>query len=221
VIANVDGTISVSLIRGLNGQPKRWREVSPFVWRDVDGKDRIAARVDGNRVVMFSTDQASPFLVLQPVPVWKSAAWLLPALVSALMVLALALITWPVAAFVRRRYGSSLSLSRRDARVQLTARIAALAMLVSFLGFVVTVSSLRADLTLATPKLDPLIWTLQILAVPVFVGAPAISLWNSWLTWAGDRAWTAKIGSLMVTAACCIVLWTALAFHLIGFGANY
>ena len=44
VSTNDDGTISVSYLEGLNGQPKRWREARPFVWREVGGGHWLAAR---------------------------------------------------------------------------------------------------------------------------------------------------------------------------------
>ncbi|HEU4517583.1 MAG TPA: serine hydrolase domain-containing protein, partial [Steroidobacteraceae bacterium] len=56
VTTNEDGTISVSLATNLSGVPIKWREVEPFVWRDVDGEALLGAQVDNGRVVRFSFD---------------------------------------------------------------------------------------------------------------------------------------------------------------------
>ena len=47
VVANEDGTISVPMATNLAGVPVKWREVEPFVWRDVDGKNLLSAEVRG------------------------------------------------------------------------------------------------------------------------------------------------------------------------------
>jgi hypothetical protein len=45
VVANDDGTISVPMMTGLNGQPRKWREIAPFLWRETDGKSLLSAEV--------------------------------------------------------------------------------------------------------------------------------------------------------------------------------
>src|SRR5690606_36166573 len=54
VVANEDGTISVPLMTNLAGEPVRWREIEPFVWKQEGGKDLLAAEVEDGRVVRFS-----------------------------------------------------------------------------------------------------------------------------------------------------------------------
>ena len=54
VIANEDGTISAPLATNPAGVPVKWREVEPFVWRDVDGKNLLAAKVEDGQVIRFS-----------------------------------------------------------------------------------------------------------------------------------------------------------------------
>ena len=65
VIINEDGTISVPALTGLNEVPKKWREIAPYVWRDVAGNERIAAEVVDGKVTRFSTDPISPFMVFE------------------------------------------------------------------------------------------------------------------------------------------------------------
>src|SRR5437763_5124411 len=42
VAAEKDGTITVDALKGTDEQPKKWRELAPFVWRNVAGGDRLA-----------------------------------------------------------------------------------------------------------------------------------------------------------------------------------
>src|SRR5688572_5863575 len=70
VALDADGGLHIPALLDSSGQPMRWREVRPFEWQQVGGKERLAARVDNGGVAMFSVDSVSPFLVLQPVPWW-------------------------------------------------------------------------------------------------------------------------------------------------------
>ena len=51
VIATGDGTITVPSMQGWNGAPKKWQEIAPFVWAEVGGKERLAAKLEDGRVV--------------------------------------------------------------------------------------------------------------------------------------------------------------------------
>ena len=115
VSVNDDGTVGVSFLEGLNGEPKRWREIEPFVWREVDGKDLLAARVENGRVTMFTGDFISPFMVFTPPPAWKSPALVKWSLIGAVVALLLMVVAWPVAALVRRHYHAAYPLEGRQA----------------------------------------------------------------------------------------------------------
>ena len=42
------------MLTDLNGEPTKWREIAPFVWREVDGKARLAAEVKDGKVTRFT-----------------------------------------------------------------------------------------------------------------------------------------------------------------------
>ncbi len=67
VVANDDDTIGVSMVTNLAGVPIKWREVEPFVWRQTEGKQLLSAKVEDGRVVRFSFDDVSPFMMFEPV----------------------------------------------------------------------------------------------------------------------------------------------------------
>ena len=91
-----DGGLFTKLSSTMGGQPRRWVEIEPFVWREQGGKMRLAAKVENGRVVRFSLDSASPYLAFEPVPWYLSTAWLTPALVVGLGALLLTAIAWPL-----------------------------------------------------------------------------------------------------------------------------
>jgi CubicO group peptidase (beta-lactamase class C family) len=206
---------------GLNGQPRQWEEIAPFVWREVGGHERLAAKVVNGRAVRFSFDEVSPFMVFDRAPGYMSGAWLLPLLVAGLVALALTAITWPAAAIVRRRYGASLALDDRSRRAFRWSRIAALAILVAMLAWMITIGMMFSNLDNLGPSTDALVMTLQVVGTIVFVGGLALLLWNLWSVWTGRRRWPAKIWSVVLVLSAVVVLWVAVVFKLIGFGVNY
>lgn len=216
-----DSTIHVAALRGPNGQPKQWREVAPFVWREVGGEERLAAKVENGRVSMFSVDAVSPFMVFLPVPWWKSSTWLVPLLIAGLTAMALTLVAWPAGAIARRRYGAPFPLSGTPARVHRNVRVAILLSLLLLIAWAATVIPTATDLSLYSSRLDPWIWVLHIASAIVFVGAAAAALWNVWATWTTRRSWFAKAWSTVLAVACLTVFWVAVAFKLIAFNADF
>ena len=208
-------------IPGLNGQPREWVETAPFVWRELGGHERLAAKVVDGKVVRFSFDQVSPFMVFDRAPWYANSAWLLPLLVTALVALTLTAITWPVAAIVRRRFGATLPLEHRARRAFRLSKVAALAILAVMIGWVIAISVMFSNLDNLGPSTDALVLTLQVLGTIVFIGGLALLLWHLWVVWTGRRRWPAKIWSVVLVLSAAVVLWVAVVFKLIGFGVNY
>jgi CubicO group peptidase (beta-lactamase class C family) len=221
VVANEDATLSVSIADQLAGVPVKWREVEPFVWRDVNGENFLSAQVKDGRVVRFSFDGLSPFMVFEPVPASTSPGWLLPALIVGLLALLLTSLAWPVSALVRRHYGAPYRLSGQDATAHRWIRIAATAVVAAMIAWGVTVAMMIGDLALLTPSLDGWLWFLQLLSVVIFIGAAAAGIWNAVVVVRGPRQWYAKAWAVLLALSLLVVLWTAFAFHLIAFDVNY
>ena len=114
---------------GLNGKPRHWIEIAPFVWADEDGHDRAAAQVIDGKPVRFSFDLLSPFMVFERVPWYANSIWLVPLFGIGVAALLLTALVWPVAALVRRRYKAPLALAPASLRAYRWSRIAAVAVL--------------------------------------------------------------------------------------------
>lgn len=218
VSANEDGSIILSGAVAPNGEPVRWREVAPFVWRGDRGEQQLEALVKDGTVVRFAVGPANVF---DPVSWWRSSAWLVPALVAALIALLLTVVLRPVAALIRRHYGASLGLVAQQARAHRLTRLAALAVLATLLTWAGTIVGMSSNNALLSPRLDGWIWTLNIVGLLVFAMVPAIALWNAILVWRAPHRWFVRLWSAVLVAACLVVLWFAIVAKLLAFSVNY
>lgn len=184
VTANPDGTISAPDM--MTGQARRYREVAPYRWQDVDRGDQIGARVVGGRVTAIVLDPTMSWL---PIPAWQSTAVIGPLLVGAVGVLVAALVGWPVAALVRRRYGGRLEVAGR----------ALLARRLTFAGSAVQVALVLVmawllQLTTTAPAVlgggfDPVLRAIQALGA-LAVLSVGVAVWSAWLRWRTESWWT-------------------------------
>ena len=221
VVVNEDGTIGVSMLQNLGGAQSKYREIEPFVWREVGGKHLISAKAENGRVVRWSFDEVSPFMMFEPTPALKASGWLLPTFIGGLVALLLTALAWPVSALVRRHYRAGYPLSGEDAKAHRWVRIAAVATLALVVAWATTVGSMMSDFRLLNGKLDGWLWILQILSLVVFVGALAAGAWNARVVLRSPRSWYAKTWAVVLVVGFLASLWVGFAFHLIGFGVNY
>ena len=221
VVADGKGSISVPSVTDLSGEPIKWREIAPYVWRDINSNDRLAAKVVDGKVQRFSFEPVSPFMVFDPVPWWKSASWLLPACVAGLAALLLTVLAWPLSALVRRHYGVQYKLSGLDAKAHRMIRITALAVLATTLAASGMLVAGLSNLDLLGPGNDWIVILLRVLALIVLPIGAAISLWNAWVVLRRRHRWQAKVWAVVLALSCMTLLWVGVAFHLVGFSANY
>jgi hypothetical protein len=206
---------------GPNGKPRHWVEVAPFVWQDVDGHDRAAARVVDGRPVRFSFDFLSPFEVFDRAPWYSSSTWLMPLFLVSFVAMLLTVLVWPAAAIVRRRYHAPLALDPPSRRAYLGSRIGALASVAALVVWGVFVMLILKDTGTLGGRLDPLLVLAQLLSIVAFIGGLAAMLWNALAVWRGQRRWPAKVWSLVLVLSAVFVLWVALVCRLLVVGTDY
>lgn len=122
VNADPSGVLTVEGMQNPRGGLKRWREIGPLLYREVDGPDLIAFRRDGNRNVTDLLPSA-PVYVAQRVTAFAGKNVLFPVLGVSLSLVVLTLLLWPVAAIVRRRYGRPLFSTTLDRILYLASRL--------------------------------------------------------------------------------------------------
>lgn len=219
VVANEDGTISVTAALGAWGSPKKWREVAPYLWQDTTSTDRLAAEVVDGEVVRFSMEPYAPIMVFQRASPLQALA--LPLIGASLLVLLLTVLAWPVSALVRRYYGVSYQLSGKQARAHRWARIAALLVLLAMGAALALVVGMLSKLEMTSPANDWMVIAVRLFATLALPVGAAIAAWNAWQVVRGPRRWTAKLWAVLLALACLVLLWVGIAQHVLGFGANY
>jgi CubicO group peptidase (beta-lactamase class C family) len=220
VVAKKDGTISVAALKGPEGQPKKWQEIAPLVWRDSETGERLAAKVENNRVTRFGYDPY-PFMIFEPVEWWWSSAWLMPLCIVALIALALTVLAWPISALVRRHYGVAYGLKDADARAHRMIRVGSLLVLVMALLWMFTITKMLGDFAWVAPGMDTWVVLLRILSFVLFLAGAVMALWNVYLVLRSQRRWPAKVWSLVLAVSCLTLVYIAFVFHLVGYTANY
>jgi CubicO group peptidase (beta-lactamase class C family) len=213
------GVLTVPGLNELNGKPKQWHEVAPWVWRESHGPEQVAAKVEGD-VKMLSADEVGGILVLLPVPWQQSGAWILPMVGIATAILALTVLAWPIAAWRRRKRGTPLALSPRELQIYRVARLVALIDVVFLIGWMGIVSAGNADLAAYDGHLDVWFYVLHLLGFVGAVGA-LVAIWNGWLAIAGKRGWRTTTWSVGLAASCVAVSWFGFAFNLIRVTLRY
>ncbi len=123
------------------GAPIKWREVEPFVWRDVDGESFLSAEATDGRVTRFAFEWVSPFMIFEPMPASISPSWLTPALFAGLIAVLLTALAWPISALTRKHYGVTYALTGRDAVAHRWIRIASTAVIALLIVWGVSVTA--------------------------------------------------------------------------------
>jgi CubicO group peptidase (beta-lactamase class C family) len=221
IVVSADGSLTMSLLLGAGGAPVHYREIAPFVWRDVNSGWRLAAKVENGRVARFSADQFSPFMVFEPITGLRSPAFLLPALGVAVAACLLTSIFWPIAAISRRRHGVRLPLAGLALRGHTVSRLAAVALSVVTLGWVLLLVLAAGDLAALSPALDPVLLLLYTLSVVVYFGATAAMLWATRVAFSTARPVVARIWTVVLALSALLLLYFAWIYHLMSFVTRY
>ena len=218
VVVDKDGDIKVFPLKDFNGQIKRWQEISPMVYRAVDGQDRIAFQKDANGHWELRIN--FPAIIFQRAGLLDSLPWNRTVVYYSLIVLGLTLLLWPVAWVVRRHYGFKLDLTSRQKRLRLAIKLVC-AIDIAFVLGLVGILGAADDLTLLSGKLDPIILVFQAIGLIGAVGTllviyATLRLWHAPNLWKGVR-WV----NLLITLACLCFTWFVFHWHMVNFNMHY
>jgi CubicO group peptidase (beta-lactamase class C family) len=217
---NARGELAVPF-NGLNGKPRHWVETAPFLWRDQDSHERLAAKVVDGKAVRFSIDGISPFMVMDRVQWYADAAWLVPALYCALGALLLTAVFWPITAIVRRRFGASVALDPDALRAYRFSKAGSILLLAGMGLWALTIIRMFSDFNNLSNKFNGTIRFTELFGILAFLSGSAFVAWNLWTVWKGTRRWPAKTWSIVLALSAFIVLWVAFTFNLFSFGIYF
>lgn len=215
--ADPDGTIVAP--KTLEPGEAHLHEVAPDVWREIGGARQLALRnVNGVKTVIDSEDPSS---VLQEVPGRRSAPLNVTALIGSTLILALAVLLWPVSYFVRRHYHLALACSPEARRLRTFLRIAAafdLLWLASWTMVLLPVLSVQLDFY--STAHDPLIRTLQVAGL-VVIALTLGGIWGVWRLCRLEGSWLYRIGNGLIAMGLVGLVWIGFIGGLISFNLNY
>jgi CubicO group peptidase (beta-lactamase class C family) len=189
VNSDKEGVIQIQGMKNQSGELKRWREIAPLIYREIDGLERIGFRRDASGAV----GEMLPFPAIyegQRVP-WYATKTFIGLLIGGNLVLAfLTVLLWPVAVIIRKRYQRPLFSTKSDRVLYFLSRIVCLAEVVFLLAPVVMLSQGLEHVVILGDAINPWLqafhvigWVLMagvvllILAAVRFVRLPGHGLW--------------------------------------------
>ena len=222
VSAKDDGQVAVPDLKDIASQPEHFDPIGPFVWRNAGGKTRVAAKLIDGQVTAWSDDN-TPFEVYTPVPWFKNAVWLKPALIVSVVALLLTALFWPVNALYRRRYGAVISLRGAEVASYRLTRVASLLDGLLMVAWPLTIIVMFQTFAL-NGTFDVWLTILHWLTIVIFPLALLVFIWNAWVVWTtrpGLRGVFARVWSVVLVLSGIVLVWTGGVFHLIGTGLTY
>jgi CubicO group peptidase (beta-lactamase class C family) len=217
VTPDENGTIKVEPFKDFNGQIKKWQEIAPLVYRSVNGQDLLAFVHDARGKMILAPN--FPAAAEQRVSLVASADFNQALILGVLVILALTLVCWPLAAIIRGHYHQRLELDPEYMRLRPWVRVVCavdIAFLVIFLmvltsGGINTLSS-RSDLKFHA---------IQPLGVLGALGTVVVLL-ASLRSWRDPHAWFwGKVWNLLLLLACLGFVWFSYHWNLLNFNLNY
>jgi len=218
VVPDSEGTIKVFPFKDYSGQIRRWREIAPLVYNEVNSQERIVFQRDATGRLELRI--GFPAVIFQHVGLLSSYPWNRFVAYFGLTIMGLTLVLWPVAWVVRRHYGFKLDLSPAQGRLRLAIKLVCAINLLFVVGLA-TAFSVAEDLTFLSGKLDPWIVLLQIVGLIGVLGTllviyATLRLWRVPNIWKGVR-WL----NLLIVLACIAFTWFVLYWKMVNFNMNY
>ena len=219
VSTNEDGTISLSDLKGPNGEPEKLRETAPMMFRQVNGQDRVGFKRDNAGKLVAVID--FPFMVFQEAPWNESSAFQLPLVIASLAIILLTLILWPVMALLRRHYGKPLELTPRMKNLRLLVRLVCLLNVLFFVGYGVFFALGSKDIGILSPHSNPILRLVQLVGWLGVLGT-LIAIYYALQSWKEPQRWRwSRFGDVLVALACVGVAWFVFTWNLLHWSLRY
>jgi CubicO group peptidase (beta-lactamase class C family) len=214
VSADQNGVLTIEGVQGPRGGLKKWREIGPLVYREVDGPDLIAFRRDANG---FVTDMlpAAPIQIAQRVTGLTNKKFLVPVLAVSQSLLVLTLLLWPVAALVRKRYGRPLYTKPLDRFWYIFSRLICLLQILFVALILLPLSMADKNIAFIGDGIDPFLRTAHVLGWLAIAGLAVIAFVaiKSWRS--RELGWWARVHVTLLLLASGIFLSFAWWAHLL------
>jgi CubicO group peptidase (beta-lactamase class C family) len=215
VSADENGILTIEGIQSPRGGLKRWREIGPLVYREIDGPDIIAFRKDAKGTVTEMLPSV-PIQTAQRVTGFANKKFLVPVLGTTLAFILLTLLLWPVAAIVRERYGHPLFSTTGDRVLFVLSRVVCLCEVLFLMLIVLPLSLADKNLALLGDGIDPWLNVAHALGFAAAAGlivlaVAAVSYWRR-----EGLGWWVRMHATLLFVASLIFIGFACWAHLLG-----
>src|SRR5947207_1580765 len=189
VNADKDGILTVEGNKTQSGELKKWKEIAPLVYREIDGQERIAFRSDASGIVR----EMLPFPAIyqgQRLPWYATKTFVGFVIGENLLLAGLTILLWPVAVLIRKRYQRPLFTAKTDRVVYFLCRIVCIGELILILAPLIMFSQGLEHIVVLGDAINPWLqafhvfgWIvvtgiiLLIVAAVRFVRLPGHGLW--------------------------------------------
>lgn len=214
VSADQNGVLTIEGVQSPRGGLKKWREVGPLVYREVDGPDQIAFRRDANGLVADMLP-AAPIQIAQRVTGLANKKFLVPVLAASQSLLVLTLVLWPVAALVRKRYGRPLYTKHLDRFWYVLSRLVCLLQILFVTLILLPLSLADKNIGFIGDGIDPFLRTAHVLGWLAVAGLAVVAIVaiKSWRI--PELGWWARVHATLLLLASVIFLSFACWAHLL------
>ncbi|HEX3431880.1 MAG TPA: serine hydrolase [Rhizomicrobium sp.] len=222
VAEQADKTITVDLLKDFSGAPKKWRNVGPLTYREVDGQAHLkfVADRDGN-IEYFTSDDFIPVELLQRVHGLEQLDYLKYFGIGTILVCALTVVIWFGGWIARRRFGRPLQMTKRQRQLRLASRIGAVLYLAVVAGWVAILTAIQLnEYLLLGGALNPWIGALYVLGVLAIIGG-IFMVWNGVARAArGPGRWLVRPAEVVLALAALYGLWVIFDYGFANFQFN-
>ncbi len=213
VTALPSGEIEVSLLKNLAGVPKRWREVGPLTYREVDGQTHLEFVTDSDgHVAYWICDDFLPVMIFQKVHGLGQSGELTWMGTLCLTVLVVTVAIWIGGGIVRRRFKTPLRVTLQERRFRLASRVGTVLMLAMVCSWVAVFGSLSD-----TGSINSVLTIAYIVALLALLGALAVVAEAVRRVLRGPGGWLVRTGEALLGLCAIYGIWV---IHFFGF-ANF
>jgi CubicO group peptidase (beta-lactamase class C family) len=169
VSSDKEGILTVEGNKNQSGELKKWKEIAPLVYNEVDGSERIAFRSDPSGAVR----EMLPFPAIyegQGVPWYASKTFVGLVIGGNLLLVFFTVLLWPVAVVIRKRYQRPLFSTRKDRLLYFFSRIACLGQLLFILAPIIAFSQGLEHIVMLGDAINPWLQALHVLGWLLMAG---------------------------------------------------
>jgi CubicO group peptidase (beta-lactamase class C family) len=213
------GILTIEGNKNLRGNLKRWREIGPLLYHEMEGPDLIAFRRNENGVVTELL--SSPVTLEQRVTGFASKTLILPLIGGSLALLIATVLLWPIAALIRKWYARPLPLSPRDRLLFRLSRVVCILEISSIALVGLPMSRADTNVSYIGDGLNPWLIASHITGWLAALGliVLAITALRFWKT--PDLGWWARVHAALLLLASVAFISFAWYAHLLSLSPKF